>query len=305
MKPTFSVIMPAWNRAYCIQDSIKSVLRQNHKHFEVVVYDAGSYDGTADAVKALDDPRIKVGVNPVNNGVNFSRNRAAEMAEADWLVLLDSDDQLTEDAFDIMLKDIATVDDDVAIILYGTKNIRTNKAMSHFEDGEKGFPSYDDWLGEQKMKGEFLIVVRREEFNDKMFREDMVGFEKYFWLSIVKKKKAMVHNIVVRLYELEDENRETKKILTPEYAAPRADSYRKFMKEYGEDLRRVNPKLYAYYMSVMAHLLLSSGEKKAGRLALKDAMKHDFGAKTLGMYSLSFLGQWPFHLATRVVRYFS
>lgn len=305
MKPTFSVLIPAWNRAYCIQGAIKSVLRQNHKHFEIVVYDDGSSDGTADAVKALDDPRIKVGINPSNKGVNFTRNRAVELATADWLVFLDSDDELTDNAFKIMLEDIETVDSNVAIILYGTKNIRTNKAMSYFEGGERGFVSYEDWLGEKKMQGEFLVVVRRDAFKDQMFLEDMVAFEKYFWLSLAKKYKVMMHNTVVRLYEFKGENRLTKKILTPEYAASRADSYKKFMKTYGDDLRRVNPGLYAYYMSAMAHLLLSSGERKAGRLALRDAMKHDFGAKTVGMYVLSFFGQWPFHLATRVVRYFS
>lgn len=304
MSPTFSIIMPAWNRAYCIQDSIRSVLAQKWASFEVVVFDAGSHDGTAEAARALKDPRIKVGTHPVNKGVNFSRNRAIEMATGEWLILLDSDDKFTPDALEIISKDLKNLPSNVALIFYGTRDRATGK-MKSTSTVDWGMVSYEDWLGERCIAGEFLPVVRRSVFKDEMFPEDMMGFEKYYWLKVAQKHKIMIHNIAIRIYEADDENRQTKKDLMPESAAPRARSYQKFLSTYGDDMKRVNSKLYAHYLSVMGHLFFLFGDRKSGRLALREAMKYDLGPKTLIVYAFSFLGKWPFYLATRIARHFA
>ena len=60
MKPFFSIVMATYNRAYCIENAINSVLKQDFKDWELIIVDDGSTDNTEEVVKKyLDDKRIK------------------------------------------------------------------------------------------------------------------------------------------------------------------------------------------------------------------------------------------------------
>src|SRR5581483_8797800 len=56
-----SIILPTYNRAYCLPATLDSVLRQSYRAFEIVIIDDGSSDGTADLIKTRygEDPRIR------------------------------------------------------------------------------------------------------------------------------------------------------------------------------------------------------------------------------------------------------
>ena len=103
---TFSIIIPAYNRSALIGRAIASCLIQDHPAFEVIVVDDGSTDGTAERVSEIVDPRVRLLAQPVNRGVSPARNLAAEHARGEWIVCLDSDDELTPDALALMEADI-------------------------------------------------------------------------------------------------------------------------------------------------------------------------------------------------------
>jgi len=83
--------VPAYNRASMIGRALRSVLDQAGAEVEVVVADDASTDGTVEAVRALDDPRVVLIVLPRNVGVCGARNAAIDRARGDWLAMLDSD----------------------------------------------------------------------------------------------------------------------------------------------------------------------------------------------------------------------
>jgi glycosyltransferase involved in cell wall biosynthesis len=89
----FSVIIPTYNRAAFIEKTIRSVLNQDYPHFEVLVIDDGSTDQTEDAVKALNDPRIRY-YKKENEERGAARNFGAKKAKGDYINFLDSDDLL-------------------------------------------------------------------------------------------------------------------------------------------------------------------------------------------------------------------
>lgn len=90
--PLVSVVIPAFNRADTIGDSLTSVLAQTVSDIEVIVVDDGSTDGTVEALGALADPRLTVMVNTTNVGPAEARNIGARAARAPWIAFQDSDD---------------------------------------------------------------------------------------------------------------------------------------------------------------------------------------------------------------------
>ena len=89
-KPLVSVIIPTFNRGYCLEESIRSVLEQSFIDFELVVVDDGSTDNTSELVRRF--PAVKLIRLEKSRGVSFARNRGVVEAQGDWVGFLDSDD---------------------------------------------------------------------------------------------------------------------------------------------------------------------------------------------------------------------
>ena len=91
--PQVSVVMPSYNAADTIVESIRSVQSQDLTGWELVVVDDGSGDDTVQCVTdlAATDPRIRV-VRQGNAGPSTARNRGVAEARADVVAFLDSDD---------------------------------------------------------------------------------------------------------------------------------------------------------------------------------------------------------------------
>lgn len=87
-----SIVMPSWNTARFIGDSIRSVLAQTYPHWELLIVDDCSTDDTDDVVASFADARIRFFKNETNSGAAVSRNRALREAEGEWIAFLDSDD---------------------------------------------------------------------------------------------------------------------------------------------------------------------------------------------------------------------
>ena len=71
--------------------AIDSVLAQNYADFEIVIVDDGSTDGSADVVRSIIDPRIKL-ISTENKGVSAARNTGINYSTSDYIAFLDADD---------------------------------------------------------------------------------------------------------------------------------------------------------------------------------------------------------------------
>ena len=98
--PPVSVIIPCYNAARFLGETIDSVLAQTFRAFELIVIDDGSTDGTAEVIdryrRRLDGKLI--GETGPNRGVSAARNRGTELASGRYLQYLDADDLLRPDA---------------------------------------------------------------------------------------------------------------------------------------------------------------------------------------------------------------
>jgi glycosyltransferase involved in cell wall biosynthesis len=89
---TFSVVIPAYNRADTIAEAISSVLKQTYPVKEIIVVDDGSTDGTVEKISGIGSSIVRTLVNETNLGAPASRNRGAAAATGEWIAFLDSDD---------------------------------------------------------------------------------------------------------------------------------------------------------------------------------------------------------------------
>ena len=91
MEPV-SIIMPTYNCGRFIDESIRSVLAQTYKDWELIIVDDCSTDNTAEIVGQYTDPRIRYMRNERNMGAALTRNRALREAKGRYIAFLDSDD---------------------------------------------------------------------------------------------------------------------------------------------------------------------------------------------------------------------
>ncbi|MCM1387189.1 MAG: glycosyltransferase [Bacillus sp. (in: Bacteria)] len=99
-----SVIIPTYNRAYCIENSIRSVLEQTYRELELIVVDDGSSDNTHDVVNSIEDERIRYIKMPENKGVSAARNEGIRQAAYDYIAFQDSDDVWKPDKLEKQMK---------------------------------------------------------------------------------------------------------------------------------------------------------------------------------------------------------
>lgn len=89
--PEVSVVIPAFNAARTLPETLASLIAQTFTDFEAVVVDDGSSDDTAASARACGDPRVRV-MSVTNGGVAAARNRGIDAAAAELIAFLDADD---------------------------------------------------------------------------------------------------------------------------------------------------------------------------------------------------------------------
>lgn len=103
--PLVSIVMPAYNSAHFISESIRSVQEQTFENWELLVIDDASQDGTIEIVKALleKDERIRLHPLPTNQGAGFARNIGIKASEGNYICFLDADDLWKPEKLEVQL----------------------------------------------------------------------------------------------------------------------------------------------------------------------------------------------------------
>ena len=118
--PFFSVVIPLYNRADIVGDTIRSVQAQDWQDFEIVVIDDGSRDDPASVIDAIGDPRVRY-IRQDNAGGGAARNHGIKAARGRYIAFLDSDDLFLPGKLSIMAQ--ALKDDDGRTVLYSRMKV--------------------------------------------------------------------------------------------------------------------------------------------------------------------------------------
>ena len=95
--PRVSVVIASYEHEAYVADCLESVLAQTFQDFEIVVTDDGSTDATAQRIRALRDPRIRLEVFERNRGACIALNHGIRRARGELVAILNSDDLFEPD----------------------------------------------------------------------------------------------------------------------------------------------------------------------------------------------------------------
>src|SRR5690349_16338543 len=93
-----SVVIPCYNQAHFLGETIESVLSQSYPRVEVIVVDDGSTDNAREVAASYDGVEY---VHQENSGVATARNVGLKLCRGEFIVFLDGDDRLLRDALRI------------------------------------------------------------------------------------------------------------------------------------------------------------------------------------------------------------
>ena len=213
----FSIITPTFNREKILISSIESsIFFANGFRFgdELVIIDDASTDNTREVILAnykgyFEQKSIQYHLLPKNQGVTFAKNQGARIARNDWLVFLDSDDQLLPEArltIEHAIKEFPCtevfffrcIDDDLKLIgIEMSHSIRLN---------------LQDFL-KNGTYGECLPVIKKSTFLKYPYDEDLRGFEGLSYLKMLI--DGVVVNVInepARKYSMVGEDRLSTKL---------------------------------------------------------------------------------------------
>ncbi len=241
-----SVVIPLYNKAQSIKNTLNSVLSQSFQDFEIVVVDDGSTDDSAEVVNGVEDKRIRL-IQKENGGVCSARNRGIKEAKYDYIALLDADDGWDKD---YLAEQVRLIEDFPEAALWGINfaPVCNGKIYQVFETGLKsGFRGYvEDYFNIPNRVGDLFCsssVVLNRNILDKVgcFDERIKYAEDLdVWWRIASCNKIVFYDRIMAFYIHDAENRALKReIRLCDYLPYYADKFKPF-KKYNDFYKYVN-----------------------------------------------------------------
>lgn len=183
MTPTFSIIIPTYNRADRIAETIQSVLHQTYDNFELIIVDDGSTDTTQEIVSSIADARIRY-FKKENEERAIARNFGIIKSIGEYITFLDSDDMLYPYYFEESLKVIKSNNNPEWLHLAYEIKDEKGKVLRR-ENKRKGD------INKSLITGNHLscigVFVRNDIIQKHRFNEDpdIIGSEDYLlWMKL-------------------------------------------------------------------------------------------------------------------------
>ena len=134
----FSIIMPIYNTENYLEQSIVSVLNQSYSDYELVCVDDGSTDNSAQILSAFADKKeIKIIKHDCNKGLFCARKTGVQNTTGDYILFLDSDDWLEQNALKILAKELSNSSFDYIEFTYYKVFANGEKKPWHFSKEDK------------------------------------------------------------------------------------------------------------------------------------------------------------------------
>lgn len=217
-----SVIIPTYNRASTIKDSIQSVLNQTVQPLEIIIIDDHSLDNTEEIVKSFNSSKVIYILNRRTKGANGARNTGINLAKGKYIAFQDSDDIWHHNKLEMQLSFMEKYQSyDMCFCSLEKKNVVENI-----------FPKTE--VSEHNIKNEILkknfistqtIFIKTEVAKNILFDENLKKLQDWdFCIRVLKKYKIKhINQVMVDVFLQED---------SITYIESPVDAYRQIFKKH-------------------------------------------------------------------------
>lgn len=197
---SITVFTPTYNRAYCLHQLYDSLCRQTINDFKWLIIDDGSKDNTKELAQSwIEEDKIDIQYHyKENGGMHTGHNAAYRLIETPYNVCVDSDDFLTDDAIEIILKNtqdlapnfagLVGLDADTQGVIIGTRmpdnlvktklnelllihKVKGDKKLVYRTNIIKSLPPYPEYPDERFVPLDYIPLLIDQEYDLKPVNE--------------------------------------------------------------------------------------------------------------------------------------
>ena len=243
-----SVVIPLYNKARSIHDTLQSVCAQTYADFEVLVVNDGSTDEGASIASKYHDARVRV-IYKENGGVCSARNRGIEEAKGEYVALLDGDDQWDKD---YLAEQVKMIQDFPEAAMWGINFAELNggklirKLETDLPDGYRGY--VENYFQMPKRVSDLFcsssVMIRKDVFDKVGMFDERIRYseDSDMWFRIIANYPVAFYDKYMVWYLYDAENRAMNRTRLLKYWLPY------FVEKYKDPLYRHNTAFYRWVM---------------------------------------------------------
>lgn len=215
--PIVSIIIPTYNRADLIVETLDSVKNQTYKHWECIIVDDGSTDATENIVLNFinSDSRFQYHKRPENHkpGGNGARNYGFLLSKGTFINWLDSDDIISENKLDSQINGIKNLPKAVSTCRWKrfTKSIDDNdfdRSYSFFKNYDDPKLIFNDFAISKSFLPQHCYLVSRDIIQiSGLWNEDlMINQDGEFYTRVLLNSKNIIFSCLPIVYYRTSQN---------------------------------------------------------------------------------------------------
>jgi glycosyltransferase involved in cell wall biosynthesis len=203
-----SVIVPVYNRAHLVTETVASILGQTYRNIEIILINDGSTDDSLKVIQTLqqEHPDVIRIIDQENQGQIIARNQGIQQARGQYIAFLDSDDLWVPDKLELQMP---LFDDGVGLVYGGVELINEDGETTGFDACDPAIQGeiYPQLLVKNRMTGGSVMVLRAALDRVGVFDPEFSAAENWdLWLRICKVYQARLVNKPVVKYRLHQNN---------------------------------------------------------------------------------------------------
>ncbi len=211
--PFFSIVIPTYNRAHIIADSLHSILQQEFTDWEVIVIDDASTDNTKEIVESFKETKFQYFRNEKNVERSISRNRGIEKSRGTYICFLDSDDYFLPNHLSSLHQTILVQQNPIAFYFSDILTKRNNHLEKRIREDINKYGHIVPYLLQN-----FLIpaqvcmhinILKEHKFDENVAILVIEDFE--FWLRIAAQFPVVPTNLYTAVEVYHDNNSTARK----------------------------------------------------------------------------------------------
>lgn len=201
--PLVSVIIPCFNHGQYLNEAFASIGSQNYRDIEIIVVDDGSTDDTKEITGQ--NAEVKY-IYQTNKGLSAARNTGIKNSKGEFIIFLDADDWLLQDAINTNLYFLKQYP--ASAFVSGGYQLVFTKAKTITETAyEVNADHYLQFLKENYIGMHGAVMYQRWVFNEFLFDETLAASEDYdLFLRITRKYPVHHHRKIIAAYRMHDSN---------------------------------------------------------------------------------------------------